>query len=361
MAGNFTHGGNVFAVARGLGVAPEDLLDFSASINPLGLSPLVRNAVLAALDRVVHYPDDSAVELRESLAAFHRVSPEQVVVGNGSTELIYLLPRVAGGGRALIVGPAFAEYAAALAREKWEVGYHLLKGEEGFALSAGALEERLAEGWDLLFLCNPGNPTGKLLSRAEVVEVLRLCRDAGTLLVLDEAFIDFCEKDSVAGLVAEEGGGITLRSLTKFFAIPGLRLGYALGEAKLVSRIASHREPWSVNSLAQAAGLAALGDGEYRSNTLALVAEQRAALEQGLAHVPGLNPFHSAANFILVEITGGTSAAELRDRLLASRILIRDCGNFKGLNGRFFRIAVRTAEENSRLLAALRETLPPPA
>ena len=353
---NFDHGGNVFAVARSLGVRPEEILDFSASINPLGMAPVVKEALLSSIDRLMHYPDSDAVELSRALAAFHGLDEASVCVSNGSTELIYLLPRLVKGKRALIVAPAFSEYAKALAREGWEIAYLNLAANDGFSLSLQALEERLAEGFDALFLCNPGNPTGKLLPPATVEKVCALCGSNGTFLVLDEAFMDFCEEESAKHIIVK-GGGVVLRSMTKFFAIPGLRLGYALGSASVIAGLAALREPWSVNTPAQAAGIAALSDHDYRQRTMRFVSVERAFLAAGLAALAGCKPYPAAANYLLVEIKGGPPAAGLRERLLGRGILIRDCSTFHGLDDRFFRVAVRRREENERLVEQLAKVL----
>ena len=353
---NFDHGGNVFSIARSLGVRPEEILDFSASINPLGISPAVRGALLSSIDRLTHYPDSDAAELKEALAAFHGLDESAVCVSNGSTELIYLLPRLLGGKRALVVAPAFSEYAKALAREGWAVAYLDLAPRDGFDLPLDLLEERLGEGFDALFLCNPGNPTGRLIPPATVEKVCDICRSHGVFLVLDEAFMDFCEEGSAKRLVVA-GGGVVLRSMTKFFAIPGLRLGYALGPAAVVAALAALREPWSVNDQAQTAGLAALSDRDCRERTVRFIAGERAFLATSLAALPGLRSYPSAANYLLVEIEEGPSATELRDMLLGRRILIRDCSTFHGLSDRFFRVAVRGRDENERLAEQLADVL----
>lgn len=353
----FEHGGNVFALARSLGIAPEELADFSASINPLGPAPGVREAIDASFGRLVHYPDRQAAELRRALAGFHGVDPSSIAVTNGSTELIYLLPRTLPGRRGLVVAPAFSEYARSLERAGWELDHFVLSPADGFDLSLDRLAERLAEGVDLLFLCNPANPTGALLPPATVERVLALCRNAGTFLALDEAFMDFREGESAKRIVTEAGGGVVLRSMTKFYAIPGLRLGYAIGSAEMVERLSSLLEPWSVNTLAQAAGVASLADIGYREMTVRSCNAERESLYRGLAGLPGLKPYPSAANYLLVELVNGISAPALRDELLRRRIMIRDCTNFTGLDGRFFRVAVKGRSDNGRLLAALGEVL----
>jgi threonine-phosphate decarboxylase len=351
------HGGTVFALARSLGIPPEELIDFSASINPLAPAPGVREAVCSSFQRVLHYPDRESFELRQALSGVHHVGIDNIAVANGSTELIYLLPRFLSGSKGLIIAPAFSEYARALERAGWQTEHLILSPGDRFDLSLKKLAEKLAEGFDLLFLCNPANPTGALLPLTKVEEILRLCRRSGTFLVLDEAFMDFCEGASAKGLVAETGGSIVLRSMTKFFAIPGLRLGYAIGHEDVIRCCTENLEPWSVNTPAQIAGVASLADSDYRERTICYVSTEREALARGLAELPGVAPFPSVANYLLVEIQNGCTAAELRSMLLEKRLLIRDCSNFIGLDGRFFRVAVRTGEENSLLLAALAEVL----
>jgi threonine-phosphate decarboxylase len=353
----FDHGGTVFAQARSLGIAPEELLDFSASINPLGPAPGVREAVCTEFGRVLHYPDRESFALRQVLSEVHGVGIDNLVVANGSTELIYLLPRCLPGAKGLVVAPAFSEYRKSLGKAGWQTEHLLLSPAAGFVLSLERLAEKLAEGFDLLFLCNPANPSGVLLPVAAIEEILRLCRQFGTFLVLDEAFMDFCEENSAKELVAESGGGIVLRSMTKFYAIPGLRLGYAVAREDVIRLCSENLEPWSVNTPAQVAGVASLADADYRKRTISYVSAERNALAQGLAGLPGLMPFRSAANYLLVEMEHGLTSAELRSELLKKRILIRDCANFQGLSGCFFRVAVRTGEENRRLLAALAEVL----
>ena len=347
----FDHGGTVFAVARQLGVAPEALLDFSASINPLGPPPGVREAVTAAFDRLVHYPDSDATELILALSRCHGLAPEQVCAANGSTELIYLLPRLVPGRRALVVAPPFSEYGRSLQRAGWETEYFPLSPEDGFALDVNDLADCLAAKYDMLLLGNPGNPTGRLYRREEIVPVLDLCRATGTFPVLDEAFMDFCEEESAKELVAG-GEGLVLRSMTKFYAIPGLRLGYAIGRQDVIARLAALREPWSVNTLAQVAGVAALADADYARYTREYVAAERQWFSATLSELPGIRVYPSSANYLLLE-SAGMSASEIGRRLLAERMLIRECCSFPGLNDRFFRVAVRARAENEKLRLGL--------
>jgi len=348
------HGGDIYGLARELGLPPEELLDFSASINPLGFPPGLPAALAHALAEVVHYPDRTCTALRRELAACHGLSPEQILVGNGSTELIYLLPRALRPRRGLIVAPAFSEYEKALRAAGAEVRWHLTREEEGFTLR-GPLD---SQGAELVFLANPASPSGALLSPEELSEQVRRLTAAGAVVVLDEAFIDFVEEASLKTSLPRCPRLVILRSFTKFFGIPGLRLGYLLAAPELLAQVARVQEPWSVGTLAQAAGRACLADPAFMARTREVVARERERLFEELAALPGLKPFPAQANYLLVKITvPGLSAARLRRRLLFRGLIIRDASNFTGLDERFFRVAVRTGPENQRLVAALEEVL----
>jgi threonine-phosphate decarboxylase len=257
------------------------------------------------------------------------------------------------GRRGLIVAPAFAEYALALERSGWEIDYFNLESEDGFALSLPALQEKLGEGYDLLFICNPGNPTGALIPKHEIESVIELCRESETFLVLDEAFIDFCEEDSAKDLIRQSPSGVLLRSMTKFFAIPGLRLGYAIGAPETIAAIGALQDPWSVNTAAQVAGIASLSDAAYCRRTREYIDEERDRFAAGLSELKFLKLFPSRANYLLAELRDGSNVTQLRLRLMEKGILIRDCSNFQGLDGRFFRVAVRLREDNELLLEQL--------
>ena len=353
MSRSYDHGGNVFTAARALGVAPDQIIDFSASINPLGMSYRVRSALIGSLDSLIHYPDTSHKELKQALGEFHDLAPAHFTIANGSTELIYNLPSLLPGRKALIISPSFSEYVRALNQHHWEVQHFVLTPENNFSIDTDELERALSGGFDALFVCNPGNPSGKLYPERTIEKIRALCLSAGTFLVLDEAFMDFCEEASAKRMIAQSENAILLRSMTKFFGIPGLRLGYAVSNAPLAERLDSMGGPWRVNTLALAAGAAALRDVRHNRESLEFVRQERRALSEGLAAFAQLRLYPSSANYLLVEIGEGMTSRELRERLLPHRILIRDCASFTGLSERFFRIAVRTADENRRLLECL--------
>ncbi len=348
------HGGEVYHLARTLGLHPRDLLDFSANINPLGFPPAIPEVIAQTLGNIVHYPDQNCLELRQELAVYHGLAPDQILVGNGSTELLYLTARALAPRRALIVAPAFSEYEQALAAARVPVDFQVTIDAHNFTLTAPP-DPR---GADLVFLANPASPSGALLPPELLLETAARLTEAGVHLLLDEAFIDFVEEASLKTRLAQFPHLLLLRSFTKFFGIPGMRLGYLLAAPALIRRLAAVQEPWSVNTLAQAMGQACLKDHDFMVRSRALVSRERQYLLNGLQSLPGLAPLPGAVNYLLVKITSPEwTAATLQKALLSRKIIVRDAANFRGLDERFFRLAVRRREENQRLLQTLEQLL----
>jgi len=351
------HGGNVYAFARSRGLSPEQVLDFSASINPLGWPRGVAKAYRQALSRVVHYPEPYAETLTHALAAYHDLDPQALLVGNGSTQLIYTLARVLAPRRALIVAPSFSEYEAALQHSNAQIG-HLVLRPPVFALSVDRLQKTLTQDYDVLILTNPNSPTGALLPRTQLAQIVRVCRTTQTRLIIDETFVDWVEEASLKHWATRSAHIIILRSLTKFFALPGLRVGYLIAPPRITARLRAQLEPWSVNTIAQEVARTCLNDQRFVQRSHTFLECERLWLFQQLSTMEGLQPLPSQANFLLVRITKkNRGAAEVVQRLADENILVRDCGNFVGLGKRFFRVAVRTRSENARLIAALRAVL----
>jgi threonine-phosphate decarboxylase len=348
------HGGNISAFARARGISPEQVVDFSASINPLGWPRGVRTAYRRAFSRMVHYPEPYAETLTTTLAAYHNLDPHSVLVGNGSTQLIYLLARVFAPQRVLIVAPSFSEHATALRQHGAQVDHFVLRPPV-FALSVQRLKAALTRSYDVLILTNPNSPTGSLLTYAESEQIVRCCRQTRTRLVVDETFVDWVEDASLKRQAEHNPHVVVLRSLTKFFALPGLRVGYLIAQPQLIARLRAQMEPWSVNAIAQEVAHACLQDAGFPQRSRSFMERERTWLSAQLLTIGGLRPFPSHANFLLVQLTRpGVSATEVVRRVAEENVLIRDCGNFVGLGKRFFRVAVRTRSENKRLLAALR-------
>ncbi|MBI4562915.1 MAG: threonine-phosphate decarboxylase [Candidatus Rokubacteria bacterium] len=354
---SYDHGGDLRALAALARVPSEELLDFSASINPLGLSPKVEAAIRAALPSVVHYPDPAASALGEALAAYHGLSPDRVLPASGSTELMYLLARALTPRRALILHPAFSEYERALGLVGTELNHQLLDEAHGFVPELSRLLPLLG-GHDLVVLANPNNPAGSLIPKPDLLNLVEATAAGGAITVIDEAFIDLVEEASLKKDLARFPRLVLLRSLTKCFALPGLRLGYALGSAELLSRLARWREPWNVNALAEAAGIAALADREYQEASRILVPRWREELQSGLRGFPVLRVFPAVANYLLVRLLDPElTAPVLAGRLLRERVAIRDCTSFRGLGSVFVRLAVRRPGEHAMLLEALERCL----
>jgi threonine-phosphate decarboxylase len=347
----------VYAFARARGITPEAVLDFSASINPLGWPPVAKTAYRRALTRAVHYPEPYAESLVEELARYHGIDPATILAGNGSTQLIYLLARTLAARRVLVVAPLFSEHETAFRLSGARVERLLLRPPH-FALPFARLGRTLTNGYQALVLTNPNSPTGSLIPLAQAEEVARLCQRARTVLIVDETFIDWSEKDSLKQHACRSPHLIVLRSLTKFFALPGLRAGYLIAHPRVVKRLRSRLEPWSVNTVAQEVARACLRDQQFIERSRSFVTRERAWLLRQLAACPVIQPFPSAANFLLVRLAAGAlDAPQLAPRLAESNLLIRVCEHFPGLGRRFFRVAVRTRQENRRLLTALREVL----
>jgi cobyric acid synthase CobQ/L-threonine-O-3-phosphate decarboxylase len=350
----FGHGGNLRELATRTGRRPEEILDFSANINPLGPPEWLRAVVNAELGSVVHYPDPHSTELVSALALRHGIDREELLVGNGSTEILYLIPRAVRLGRAVVPVPSYADYGSSARGAGMEVETLLLRESEGFLLNAGALDS-LLRGGELVYLCQPNNPTGLLLDAGALRETAR--RHPSSLFLVDEAFGEFV--DGMDSLTRDRlANVIVLLSLTKIYAIPGLRLGCAVADARVAEAVRRIQPPWSVNAMAQAVGVEALRDEAYVSRSRVRVGELRKGLASALRSIPGLTVYPGQANFLLVRLDrGDTDARTLADRMLDDGIAIRVCHNFAGLDKRFFRLAVRTEEENARLCRSLRRAL----
>lgn len=352
-----SHGGNVYAFARARGIAPARVLDFSASINPLDWPPGTARAYSRALSQIVHYPEPYAETLTAALAEYHGLDPAAVLVGNGSTQLAYLLARTLAARRVLLVAPLFSEYETAFRLHNARTEYFFLRLPH-FTLALERVEKALTNGYEALVLTNPNSPTGALVPRAQMEALISMCRRARTILVVDETFVDWVEEASITRLAPYKPHVVVLRSLTKFFAVPGLRVGYLLARPRLVERLRAGLEPWSVNTVAQEVARACLRDRRFVQRSKAFMAQERTWLATRLAALPGLRPFPSQANFLLVQITAGArDAPRLVQTLAENNLLVRACDDFPGLGKRFFRVAVRTRSENRRLLTALRAVL----
>lgn len=343
------HGGDVYRASEETGIPIGEIIDFSASINPLGMPHSVIEAIKDGIPLVVHYPDLFAERLARRLALHLDIDPQSVLCGNGSTELIYLLARALAPRRVLIPAPTFSEYARACRMQEGTecVSFPLLR-EDGFTIDPGKFGEAL-RGCDLAFLCNPNNPTGIVLERDSVIEIVKAAERQSCRLIVDEAFIDFSPEHSVVREVAGKSGLIVLRSLTKFYALSGLRIGYAVLPKGLSESVWKQKEPWTVNTLAQVAAMAAIDDNDFQTRSMEIIQQGKTLLSQGFRSM-GIEHLPPAANYFLLRTD---KAGEILARLRKRGILLRDCSSFDGLDSSYLRVAVRSPDENGKLLREL--------
>lgn len=357
-ASTFGHGGNVGELAGKAGCSPERLIDFSANINPLGPPEYLRRVISRSISGVVHYPDPHCRELTACLAMSLDVGPQQIIIGNGSTEIIYALPRALQCKRAVVPTPSYLDYARAARLAGLETLTVPLLEEDGFRISFSKLAEHLHAG-DLVYLGRPNNPTGIAFGAAPLLKIV--AAHPHTWFAVDESFFAFLDGSSKLVTVAIPPNLVVIRSLTKFYAIPGLRLGFAVASPETSDLLRQHVMPWTVNTLAQAVGQAMLADADYAEKSRGFVNARRLELKGALEEIPGLNVFSGEANYLLVKLERvGLTARQLADRLLTKGsipIAIRVCDNFTGLDDRFFRVAVRGQDDNRQLCQALTREL----
>lgn len=344
----FEHGGNIHKASRDASQGNK-FLDFSANINPLGPPEWLRPVISRELEQIFHYPDPENLELIKAIAEHHGIEPHQVIAGNGTTELLYAILKSIPSKRIVVPVPSYVDYVRAAEIAEKEVSLFSLKEEDDFTLNIKALQETLCSG-DLVIIAVPNNPTGKLPDRQQLVNLVQARPDV--LFLFDEAFLDFVA--NYPSLSCCEENVLTLNSMTKFYAVPGLRLGFATMSKKNVDRLKSHLPPWTVNSFAQVVGAGAVIDSNYQKETITTCAELNKELTTNLQKIPELRVFESSVNYLLVKLLKSDSAT-LAQHCYDNCILIRKCDNYNGINEPhlFFRVAVRTARENERLVRVI--------
>ena len=357
------HGGNVHAAARELGRPVESLRDFSASINPLGASARAVRALSHAAPLVGHYPDPQCVRLKEAIRRRWRLASDCIVVGNGATELIDLIPRALSIRSALILGPTYEEYARAVELAGGRTSMVMAQRDEDFRPPLKATTRRLAAqrpsktAFDAVFVCHPNNPTGQPCGREDLRGLLDAADRAAVWVVVDESFIEYCEGLSCITYLPRYPRLIVLRSFTKFYGLPGLRIGYSLSSAAVGARLSRCQPPWTVNALAQVAAEAAMSDVRHAQRCRTYVEKERGRMVSQLRSIDGVKVIPSAANFLFIELPGSFRSSAITAALRRQGMLIRDCSRWKGCSERMIRVAVRRQQDNTRLCAALKRVL----
>lgn len=357
----YQHGGDIYT--------NQVECDYSANLNPFGLPEGVRAAYRDAEALCSLYPDSRCRKLRKALAEFYRVSDDSILCGNGAAELIFLLAQAKRPRRAVLIAPSFLEYEQALRSVGCGISWFDLKEENGFALSIPELllhmkrEEAAGRPADMIFICNPNNPTGIALNRNELLPLLDYCGGRNITCVADECFNEFLDEPEWYSLLEEIRSGrskclFILKAFTKLYAMAGLRLGYGITlDGELLEAMERCRQPWSVSGPAQAAGEAALLETGYVARSRELVRRERLWLAAELKTM-GFTVYGSMANYVFFQDRGeGIPEKSLYEACLRRGVLIRSCANYRGLDGRYYRICVKTREENERLIRVFRSVM----
>ncbi|GJL79813.1 MAG: threonine-phosphate decarboxylase [Nitrospinaceae bacterium] len=355
------HGGGLIAVSRMTGLDLEDLLDFSVNVNPLGPPGCVQEIFSRSMHLLTQYPEPCYEDLKQAISNATGVPTDWVAIGNGSTELIYLLPDLLDRGKqVLIVSPCFSEYERAFQPTDCAVKHFILDSSNGFSLPIDKFLFQLQQFPDLggIVIGHPNNPTGTLLAEESFRTLSAFCERRGIFLFIDETFIDFsAPESSFLKYTSLCPHLVLIRSMTKFYSLPGLRLGYAIMNPERVKTLEAHQPPWSVNALAQAMGPALLTSAGFAEATCQYVQREKEFLCKNLSEAPSVEIFPSQANFILFRLREGddTEAKHFFEALLHQGIVLRNCGNFKGLNPGFFRLAIRSRIDNQLLVSRIHE------
>lgn len=354
------HGGNIHLIKRDIKLSNNHFVDFSANINPLGVPSELMGFFKSSLEDVVHYPDPEYYDLYRETAIFFKCQPENLFLGNGAADVIYQWLQKVSPRKALLPAPTFSEYEKALRRMKTQITYAPLFEENHFDISAEKLASHIEKDTDLVVLCNPNNPTGRIIPLGEMEEILRLTQRHGCHLMVDEAFMDFVEQGqqhTLIGKIDTLPNVSILRSFTKLLAVPGIRLGAVVsGNTRLIKACKEEAVPWQINTIANALHQYINTDNarEYIVNSRSLVAKEKNWLYAGLSAINQFRVVEGAANYLLVHWTDHhRRAMELREGLLLSGIIVRDCSNYVGLDEHWFRVAIKQRKENEGLLQAI--------
>lgn len=356
------HGSDLEKIEKIYGIRKEDIVSFSANVNPLGLSENLKKELAERLDVITTYPDREYTKLRQTIGAYCHTDYKNIVVGNGSTELISLMIQLRAPKQALIVAPTYSEYEREVTLQGGSISYFEVKEEDNFVLDIPALKKAVTLQTDLLILCNPNNPTSHAVTASDMEQILQHCKQTDTLVMVDETYIEFADNyEEIASIPLTEAYDnlVVLRGISKFFAAPGLRLGYAVtGNKEIIEHIHTKQNPWTINSLAETAGTIMFTDTEYIHAVKNLISTERGRVCHALSEIPGLKVYPASANFVLVRITkNGINADDLFDAAVRNHMMIRNCSSFQYLDNSYFRLCFMSPADNDRLLDCIRSVV----
>lgn len=352
------HGSDLEKIEEIYGIKKEEIVSFSANVNPLGVSPLLRTTLADKIDAITTYPDREYTSLRKCIAAYCGTDYENVIVGNGSTELISLFIQIEHPKKAMIIGPTYSEYEREISLGGGTTLYYPLREKDDFRLDVNDFISHLNENIDLLVICNPNNPTSSCITSTDMRRILDACKEYDIYVMVDETYVEFAENmkeiDSVP-LTNYYNNIVILRGTSKFFAAPGLRLGYAItGNRDLIKAINTRKNPWTINSLAVVAGETMFSDTAYIKETKDLITKERARMYQAFCESPDYKVYKPSGNFMLVRILrNDLTSQELFDRAIREKMMIRDCSTFPFLDNKYIRFCIMNPEDNDRLLHCL--------
>ncbi len=352
------HGSDIEKICEVYHLDPKDIIKFGANVNPLGLSENVKQQLASRLDILSSYPDRDYTTLRNTISEYCNVPAEFVLPGNGSSELIALLIQERNPKHTLILGPTYSEYSRELSFSGSTQEYYHLREEDNFVLNVDDLCQTLEGNYDFLIICNPNNPTSSALTREDLQKLLTFCAEKNIFVMIDETYVEFApdisEITSVT-LTKEFTNLMILRGVSKFYAAPGMRLGYGItGNLDFLKKMKEKQIPWSLNSLGALAGELMLQDKDYIHRTRELILSERTRLLQALAEIPTYKTYPAYANFILLKIQKPVlTSYDVFDACIRQGLMIRDCSSFECLDGEYIRFCIMNPEDNTRLLNIL--------
>ena len=359
---HFLHGGDIDSISSLYGISRSEIVDFSGNINPLGISPMAKTEMAKNLDLIATYPDRNYMSLRNSLSQFTGVAPEHIIVGNGSTELISLMIQMNRPKEILIIGPTYSEYERETNLIGGHVQYHQLKEEMDFRLDMDQLLSQLTNDIDMLVICNPNNPTSTCIHLSELKIILEKCKESGIFVMIDETYVEFVENMldvTATSLVAHYDNLLILRGISKFFASPGLRLGYGMcSNLDLIGRMNNYKNPWTINILASFGAEVMLQDESYIHETKTLFHEERSWIYDEMSSWDNIKVYKPEANFVLFKLLDkDIKSRDIYDKMISQNMLIRDASSFPFLNDQFLRFCFLLPEQNKSLIMALKKEL----
>ena len=352
------HGSDIEKICEYYHLKKEDITNFGANVNPLGLSENVKSAIAGHLDLLSSYPDREYTSLRQTISGYCHIPAEFILPGNGSSELISLLIETLSPRRTLILGPTYSEYSRELSFSGSTQEYYHLREERNFNLDVDDLCRVLKDGYDFLILCNPNNPTSSAILREDMERLLSFCFKHNIFVMIDETYVEFAPDISAVTAVPftrKYSNLMVLRGVSKFFAAPGIRFGYGItGNAEFLREMKDKQIPWSLNSIGAFAGEEMFKDQEYINRTRKLILSERERMYRAVSQMPDYKTYEPYANFLLVKIIkDGVTSYDVFERCIKAGLMIRDCSSFQCLDGEFIRFCIMLPEANTRLLHEL--------